>query len=69
MNENFKQMAIEWWYGHSRTIKAGVICGLAGAVYGFVKGAVLANKVMTRHEGIVRCIEHIPANDVVVVDF
>lgn len=40
MNEkrNYKQEVKDWWNDNKRVIKAGGLCLLIGAFYGFVKG-------------------------------
>lgn len=41
---NFKQEAKDWWNDNKGKVKVGVLCGLAGIGYGFIKGVCAANK-------------------------
>ena len=40
MNEkkNWKQRIKDWWKDNKKTVKVGLVCGLVGIVYGFIKG-------------------------------
>ena len=35
---NYKQEIKDWWVENKKVIEAGVVCGLFGVGYGFVKG-------------------------------
>ena len=51
MNERIK----EWWHKNNKLVKTGVICGLAGAAYGFVTGALtVSNAVVNGDIAVVR---------------
>ena len=41
---NYKQEIKDWWVENRKVIKTGIICGLAGLGYGFIKGVVGTNK-------------------------
>lgn len=48
MNEKktFYQEAKEWWQDNKKVVKTGVICGLIGLSYGFVKGVTTMAKMV-----------------------
>ena len=51
MNEKkgFKQELKDWWDDNKRAIKAGVVCGFIGIVYGLIKGFETNNEMWLRH--------------------
>lgn len=51
MNEKkgFKQELKDWWDDNKRAIKAGVVCGFIGIVYGLIKGFETNNDMWLRH--------------------
>lgn len=36
----------EWWQENKKAIKAGVVCGLAGIAYGFIKGTLTVSNML-----------------------
>lgn len=50
MNEKktFKQEVNEWWQENKKAVKTGVICGLAGVAYGFIKGTLTVSNMLMR---------------------
>lgn len=45
----------EWWHKNKKLVKTGLICGLAGAAYGFIKGALtVSNAVVNGDIAVVR---------------
>ena len=46
---NWKQEIKDWWNDNKKVIKAGVVCGLLGIGYGFIKGLTTSNEMWMRH--------------------
>lgn len=46
---NFKQEIKDWWNEHKKAIKTGVVCGLVGIGYGFIKGLTTSNEMWLRN--------------------
>lgn len=48
MNEKktLYQEVEEWWQENKKAIKAGVVCGLAGLAYGFIKGTLTVSNML-----------------------
>lgn len=46
--KTFKQEVKEWWQENKKAVKAGVICGLAGVAYGFIKGTLTVSNMLMR---------------------
>ena len=46
---NFKKEIKDWWDEHKKVIKAGVVCGIIGIAYGFIKGLTTSNEMWLRH--------------------
>lgn len=42
---NYKQEIKEWWVENRKLVKTGVVCGLLGLGYGFIKGMSTENKM------------------------
>lgn len=51
MNEKktFGEEVKEWWHDNKKVVKAGVVCGLAGLAYGFIKGMNSMNELWFKH--------------------
>lgn len=49
-DHNLNQHAKEWWYGKKRVVAVGIVCGIVGGLYGFVKGVTTANKMWAAHD-------------------
>ena len=50
MNEKktFGEEVKEWWHDNKKVIKAGIICGLAGFAYGFIKATNTLSNMMIK---------------------
>ena len=53
---NFKQEIKDWWNDNKKVIKTGVVCGLIGIGYGFIKGLSTSDKMWMDH-GFTRAID------------
>ena len=48
MNEKkkFSQVIKEWWQENEKVVKTGIVCGLAGIAYGFIKGTLTVSNML-----------------------
>ena len=48
MNEKkkFNQVVKEWWKENEKVVKTGIVCGLAGIAYGFIKGTLTVTNML-----------------------
>ena len=46
---NFKDRVKDWWKDNKDVIKTGVVCGLIGVGYGFIKGLSASDKMWMDH--------------------
>lgn len=45
IRRNYKQEIKDWWVENRKLVKTGVVCGLAGLGYGFIKGMSTSDKL------------------------
>lgn len=45
IRRNYKQEIKDWWVEHRKEVKTGLICGLVGLGYGFIKGMSASDKL------------------------
>lgn len=58
-----KQQIKEWWHDNKNVVKTGVVCGLLGIGYGFIKGLSTSDKMWMDH-GFTRAVaEDEPCDD------
>lgn len=36
----------EWWQENKKVVKTGIVCGLAGIAYGFIKGTLTVSNML-----------------------
>ena len=44
--KTLNQEVKEWWQENKKAIKAGIVCGLAGIAYGFIKGTLTVSNML-----------------------
>ena len=48
MNEKktLGQEIMGWWQDNKTVVKTGIVCGLAGLAYGFIKGTLTSHQLL-----------------------
>ena len=54
--KNFKKEIKDWWQDNKRVVKASVVCGFIGIMYGFAKG-LSTNEKMWLENGFERAVD------------